>query len=260
MADMYLVFDTETSGLPETPCFGSYYPPLTHLECYDSSRLLQIAWQLRRVHDHSLVHEMKTLVRPEGKFSIDPGAQRVHGIYAEEADVRGIKLELVLAAFRLDAQRARTLVGHNVGFDLHVVGAEVVRLEQPHWIKFWTKLRRMPLRCTMNASIDLCRLPWPGSKKKHGRKAPKLVELYAFLFDGETFDGAHDALADVSATSRAMIELVARGLLQLASSKQTLVACCGTRKRIRDADASADASADAIADASSSRKVRKVTT
>jgi hypothetical protein len=39
-----------------------------------------------------------------------------------------------------------------------------------------------------------------------------LMELYAHLFDGDTFEGGHDAMNDVRATSASFVKLLDRSV------------------------------------------------
>ena len=62
----------------------------------------------------------------------------------------------------------------------------------------------------MKCSADFCAIP--SNSPYGGYKWPKLEELYRKLF-GYTFDGAHDALADVEATRKCYFELKKKGIL-----------------------------------------------
>jgi len=66
----------------------------------------------------------------------------------------------------------------------------------------------------MRGSTDHCKLQGRG----FAFKPPKLSELYKHLF-GEWFEGAHNAMVDVEATTRAFGELVKRGAIQLEETK-----------------------------------------
>ena len=83
---MYLIFDTETTGLPK-----SWSAPITDTNNWP--RCIQIAWQL---HDEmgNLVEHQDYLVRPEG-FNIPYDAERIHGISTELAAEQGILMEEV---------------------------------------------------------------------------------------------------------------------------------------------------------------------
>ena len=62
----------------------------------------------------------------------------------------------------------------------------------------------------MKGSTDYCKLQGRG----FSFKPPKLAELYKFLFD-EWFEGAHDAMIDVEATMRSLLELIKRDVIVL---------------------------------------------
>ena len=87
---MYLIFDTETTGLPKR-----WDAPLTDSDNWP--RCIQIAWQL---HDEmgNLVEHQDYLVKPEG-FDIPYDAERVHGISTDLAREEGISLEEMIIPF-----------------------------------------------------------------------------------------------------------------------------------------------------------------
>ena len=73
---MYLIFDTETTGLPR-----NFNAPISDLDNWP--RVVQLAWQL---HDDSgeLIAQQDFIIRPEG-FNIPFESERVHGISTELA-------------------------------------------------------------------------------------------------------------------------------------------------------------------------------
>src|SRR5690606_20420138 len=87
---MYLIFDTETTGLPKR-----WDAPITDTDNWP--RCIQIAWQL---HDAmgELVEHQNYLVKPDG-FNIPFDAERIHGICTELADEQGEPLGNVLQKF-----------------------------------------------------------------------------------------------------------------------------------------------------------------
>src|SRR5690606_36029847 len=115
---MYLIFDTETTGLPKR-----WDAPISDVENWP--RAIQIAWQL---HDEMgrLVEHQEYLIKPEG-FNIPFDAEKVHGISTELAEEQGIPLNQVLTEFSKALLKARFGVGQSVGFDVHSRGAEFYR-------------------------------------------------------------------------------------------------------------------------------------
>ncbi len=193
MTKSYLIFDTETTGLPK-----NYKAPVTDLNNWP--RLVQIAW---RHCDNSgnILSEPNYIVKPQG-FNIPEDAVKVHGISTETAINEGIDLEVVLNEFSKAMERSNFLVAHNMKFDEKIVGAEFLRAD------FDNRLTDIPKICTMEMSTDHCRLPGP-----YGYKWPSLSELHYKLFN-EYFDEAHDAAVDVRACADCFFELKERGVIR----------------------------------------------
>jgi len=189
---MYLIFDTETTGLPKR-----FNAPLTETDNWP--RCIQIAWQL---HDEmgKLIEHQDYLIKPEG-FNIPFDAERIHGISTELALTQGVALGEVLKKFNIALDKAKFVVGQNVNFDLNIMGCEFHRMQME------TPLNQMPIldTCT-EITADLLKLPGGRGGKF---KLPTLTELHQFLFD-TPFAEAHNATADVEATTRCFLELIKR--------------------------------------------------
>lgn len=187
---MFLVFDTETTGLPR-----DWNAPKSDYSNWP--RVVQLAWQL---YDGtgSLLEAHDLIVRPEG-FDIPFNATKIHGISTDYALEHGVPIAQVLATFSAALNRATILAGHNLKFDTTVLGVEYLRLG------LVDPLEKMPVldTCTEDTAL-LCALPGGKGGKF---KLPNLSELYQRLF-GETFDEAHNAAADVEATARCFLELL----------------------------------------------------
>jgi DNA polymerase-3 subunit alpha len=191
---MYIVFDTETTGLPR-----NYNAPMSDLDNWP--RLVQIAWQLHAA-DGKLLSNNNFIVRPEG-FTIPYNAEKVHGISTARAKKEGHDLAEVLGIFHEDVAKANFLVGHNIGFDINVVGAEFLRKEIPMQLPDMRELD------TKDLSTDFCAIPG-GKGGKY--KWPTLTELHQKLF-GEGFADAHDAAYDVDATAKCFFGLITQGVI-----------------------------------------------
>ena len=189
---MYLIFDTETTGLPKR-----YNAPVSDSDNWP--RCIQIAWQL---HDAmgNLIEHQDYLVKPDG-FNIPFDAEKIHGISTELATAEGISLEEVAEKFQEALSKTKFIVGQNVDFDVNIMGAEFFRLgiENP-----LPKLSVLDT-CT-ETTAQLCQIPGGRGGKF---KLPTLTELHEFLFN-EPFAEAHNATADVEATTRCFLELVRR--------------------------------------------------
>jgi DNA polymerase-3 subunit alpha len=190
---MYLIFDTETTGLPKR-----WDAPITNTDNWP--RCIQIAWQLHDDLGNCIEHQ-DYLIQPDG-FNIPYDAEKIHGISTELAQDQGVPLAEVLQKFNTVLGKTKFVVGQNVGFDLNIMGAEFIRADIAN------PLQELPVldTCTEHTA-NLCQL----SGGRYGKfKLPTLTELHKFLFD-KPFAEAHNATADVEATTRCFFELLRLG-------------------------------------------------
>ena len=187
---MYLIFDTETTGLPK-----SWNSPITDTDNWP--RCVQIAWQLHDKMGNLLEHN-DFLIQPDG-YNIPYDAERIHGISTELAQEEGISLDKSLALFNEALSKTKFIVGQNLNFDLNIMGCEF------HRLGLETSLSKLPIldTCTEKTAL-MCQLPGG----RYGKfKLPTLTELHNHLF-GVGFGEAHNATADVEATTRCFLELI----------------------------------------------------
>ena len=187
---MYLIFDTETTGLPK-----KWNAPLTDSENWP--RCIQIAWQIHDAAGTVISHE-DYLIQPDG-YTIPFDSEQIHGISTALAEAQGVPLDEVLEKFHKALDEVDYVVGHNVSFDRNIMGAEYLR----SGLEDVLENKAVVDTCT-EETAQLCQL----SGGRGGKfKLPTLSELYRFLFQ-ESFMEAHNATADVEATSRAFLELL----------------------------------------------------
>lgn len=193
---MYLIFDTETTGVPHNKT-----APITDLENWP--RVVQLAWQL---HDNrgKLISIKNYLIKPEG-FDIPFKAEKIHGISTARALKEGKTAEKVWDEFIGDVELAEVLIGHNIEFDINILGAEFIRKKLSHEI-----ISAKNKIDTGIVSTDYCQLPGGMGGKL---KMPRLLELHQKLF-GKDFGDAHDAAYDVAATARCFFGLIGVGVVK----------------------------------------------
>jgi DNA polymerase III epsilon subunit-like protein len=190
--NMYLFFDTETTGLPR-----NWKAPVSDVNNWP--RMVQIAWLLFDM-DGKKIEAGNHIIKPEGYF-IPPDASRVHGISTQRAIEEGQDLGHVLGLFNDLIKESNFLVAHNISFDEKIVGAEFFRKN------ILSDLFQKTRLCTMNASTNYCRIPGP-----YGYKWPKLSELHITLF-GNSFEEAHDASVDINATAKCFWKMKELGIV-----------------------------------------------
>lgn len=192
---MYLVFDTETTGLPR-----KHKAPVSDVENWP--RMVQLAWQ-QYDFAGTLIGEGNAIIRPEG-YSIPWQVARIHGITHARALAEGKDLKEVLTAFSGAVAQAKLVIAHNIDFDLGIVGAEFYRTAVPHGLMEKHRV------CTMRSSTAYCKFPG-GRYAKY--KFPSLTALHQKLFE-VAFADAHNALADVRACARCFFELKRLGVIK----------------------------------------------
>jgi len=160
---MYLIFDTETTGLPQ-----NYSAPLSDFDNWP--RCVQLAWQL---HDETgkLISRGDYIVKPDG-FTIPFNSEKVHGISTERANKEGIPLAEVMDHFNRDVEKTVFVVGHNLEFDLNIMGSEYLRMNREN------PLSKKIAIDTKDESTEYCAIP--GGRGRY--KWPTLAELHDKLF------------------------------------------------------------------------------
>ena len=186
---MYLIFDTETTGLP-----NDFKAPITDTDNWP--RVIQLAWQL---HDNTgkLIEHKDFLIKPDG-FNIPIASEDIHGISTELALEQGESISNVIKSFSETLSKAQFIVGQNV-LDINVLGSEFIRLKKDSPLISYPVLDT----CT-EKTAQLCKIPGGRGGKF---KKPTLSELHHHLF-GKKFNEAHNATADVEATTRCFLELI----------------------------------------------------
>lgn len=193
----FLVFDTETTGLPKR--FNARWNDFQNWP-----RMTQMAFMLID-KDGNEIDSFCSLIKPDGwtipreKFFLD------NNMSTERCMAEGEDVFKVLRRFQEALKRVDYKVAHNINFDNAIVGSEIMRAGITHELFQYKKGI-----CTMVSTTNYVKI------KSHagGNKWPKLVELHKELF-GMEFSGAHDALEDVRATSRCLIECINRGIIKV---------------------------------------------
>lgn len=192
---MYLVFDTETTGLPR-----NFKAPLTDFDNWP--RIVQLAWNLYD-SDAVLWGKYSYIIKPQD-FIIPEEVAKIHRISQERAEQEGIPLEQAMKFFLKDVEEAEFLVAHNIEFDEKIISAELLRLGWKNPLMTSKKI------CTMKSSAQYCQI----DNGRGSYKWPNLNELYRILFKKDFVD-AHDAAVDVKACADCLFELKRRKVILL---------------------------------------------
>jgi len=189
--ELILLYDTETTGLPEWS-LPSEDPAQPHIT--------QIAAQLCDEANGNTVAMLDTLIAPDGWF-IPPELELLTGITNERAAAEGMLIVDAMRTFVEMWRRAAMRVGHNESFDARMVRIEMMR-QLDHDDPFHEDWKKAPAFCTQGKSTKIINLPPTAKMLAAGRKnakSPNLGEAYQF-FTGKPLEGAHNAGVDLMAT------------------------------------------------------------
>lgn len=186
-----LFFDTETNGM------ALFDKPYSHVM---QPRIIQLGAVLCD-NERKIRCSLNALIKPNG-WTIDPGAQEIHGISLEMCEDTGMPVANVMGMFGWMVNQAEMTVAHNIGFDTLVMQSEHFRAgvvcPVDHRLRY----------CTMLSSTNICKLP---GRRPGQFKWPSLAEAHRIL-TGADFTDAHDAMADVLACMRIYYQLEDRGV------------------------------------------------
>ena len=122
----YLVFDTETTGLPprKTNKFYSIfdreaYPNYEDLEASNYCRMVSISWVIYNLNDQNPIIKRYFIIKPDG-FIIPEEAIKIHGITTEYAMMNGVSILDVFNQLDKDLKSINVRVAHNFLFDKYL--------------------------------------------------------------------------------------------------------------------------------------------
>ena len=157
----YLVFDTETTGLPNNSKQSALLAP------DNWPHLVSISWVI--LDSKTIVKERSYIIQP--KWEIPEESTRIHGITQQQAQAEGTELSVVMKEFT--NEKYNILVAHNMNFDYNIL------INAIKWDLNWEFQPIEKRICTMELSKNICKIPFPNGR---GYKYPKLAELYRCLF------------------------------------------------------------------------------
>lgn len=192
MKPTYLVFDTETTGVPAKGQYDNPRHPQT-------PKLVELG-ALLLDHEFNELDSMEVIVRPYYEGGIPTSASDIHGITTERAMSEGVELRNAFLCFEYLASFATHLVAHNFSYDSIVMLGVAFHLDD---VDRWPN--HLSSVCTKDLTTPICRIP--NKFRGGGYKWPKLQEAHLHFF-GTEFEGAHGAMADLRATARVLQAII----------------------------------------------------
>jgi restriction system protein len=208
----YLVFDTETTGLPFN------YRARTD-DFQNWPYVVQIAWLLFD-DDRKLIEAHNFYLKQQVKIPAD--ATRIHGITTAMMLEKGVEPSNVYADFKKAIDNTEYLIAHNIDFDVPIVHCEFLRNGIP-----W-RFHKDRMLCTMKTATSFCKIP----RYSNGEyKWPKLTELYQKCFfpghsitifpDSASTSNLHSAKIDAAITAQCFFKLIDFGYFKGLKTRKT---------------------------------------
>ena len=195
---MFLVFDTETNGLPGNVRYPAEY-------VLNWPNVVQLSWGIYD-HDGNEVKFYDYIIKPKG-FTITEESSKIHGITNEIARREGHAIKDVLYQFKESLKKVNYIVAHNFHFDINALGAEYIRNN----IKLSYKSIKKEI-CTMKLTTKFCNIP--STYYKNELKWPKLQELYKKIFK-KSFENSHNSKYDVKACARCLFYCIKNDIIRI---------------------------------------------
>ena len=189
-----LIFDTETSGLPEGKNPSIY-------ETQKWPHIIQLSYIIYDSEANDIVTLEDDYISIDNDVIIQPESQTVHNISRELLSSKGIPIEHALEKFNRFSEMSDVLVGHNVSFDKRMVMVEGIRNK--------IRMNIHDTYCTMKNSVELCKIQrfWPNGDTYF--KYPTLSELHDELFK-KIPKNTHNALIDILICMRCFVKIELR--------------------------------------------------
>lgn len=188
---MYIIFDTETTGLIPKDISNNYYS-YKDTKKYNNVRMLQISYEILD-KDLNIIITRNYYINEVDIIN----NSNIHNITVDIIREKGIKMIDFAEIFFKDIQCCTTIIAHNLQFDYCIIMSELYRFGFNNIISY---INSMKLLCSMK-------------KTKHlvcpNKKYPKLIELYNYAnsLELKELPNAHNSMYDVSYLRMALIKL-----------------------------------------------------
>jgi DNA polymerase III epsilon subunit-like protein len=204
----FLVFDTETSGLPQSrfiePSLLNKWP-----------HIVQFSFVIYDDKFNDIVEAKDYIVKVPENIIISEESVLIHKINNLVCQQKGVPIVSVLSDFFRHLINVDALIGHNIEFDINMIRVELLRLindetMQKHVanhkcnLHFITNYKN--ILCTMKDSIEFCNILLINKSGKPYLKYPKLTELHERLFN-QSPSNLHNSFNDILVTLRCFMKL-----------------------------------------------------
>tara|TARA_Y100000389_G_C17463130_1_gene523309 strand:+ start:95 stop:724 length:630 start_codon:yes stop_codon:yes gene_type:complete len=184
-----LVFDTETTGLPER-----------NASIKDTEKwpyIIQLSFVCFDVSSNNIIKKYDNYIKIKGTIELTDEVKKITNI--DETNIaNGVNITEALNKFNKYMNISNLIVAHNISFDKRVIMVECIRNKmKQQFVKFnYNQQIRINEYCTMKNNKDLF----------ENKKYPKLIELHKKLFD-EDINNLHNSFVDILITLRCYMKI-----------------------------------------------------
>jgi len=204
-----LVFDTETTGLPQTKMLT---PEMLHMWPH----IIQLSYIVYDIDNHNIINISDYIVHLPKDIVMSNANMNIHGITNEMCYSSDEKIQEVLVKFMWHFIGSDLIIGHNIDFDIKMLKVEFMRIikdnisgsvSKEYYIDFLEYINKSTnYYCTMQESVDICAIQVLNKKGLPFNKFPKLIELHEKLFKIPP-KNLHNSLNDVLVCLRCFYKL-----------------------------------------------------
>jgi len=192
-----LVFDTETTGLPERDA------PLIAVHRWPY--IVQLSYLIFDTIENKITKTVDHIIKLPDGVKISPESENIHHISNKMVKEKGVDIKNELEKFNEILLEVDLIIAHNIIFDKNIIKVESIR---NNIISNFTSNRyKIQEYCTMMNSIDLCKIVRHYKNGNTYYKYPKLLELHEHLFNTIP-DGLHNSMVDILVCLRCYIKMI----------------------------------------------------
>lgn len=202
-----MVFDTETTGLPQTKIIN-----LDTLHLWPN--IVQFSYILFDLSDNDIVRTKDYIVKLPKSISIPEDSTNIHGITNQMSSKKGEPIERLLKEFFYYLREVDLIIGHNINFDIDMVKVELLRIIHNQTVSN-RELKRCKydlhyllyntnIYCTLKQTVKFCNVRGINKLGYEYLKYPKLIELHEKLFNTIP-NNLHNSLNDILVTLRCYV-------------------------------------------------------
>ena len=206
---LVLIFDTETTGLPQTKTINQQtlgkWP-----------HIVQFSYIIFDTELNEIVSSKDYIIKQKEGIVIPEDSIKIHGISNEISQEKGDHIEIILKEFFYYLREVDLIVAHNISFDRDMIMVELLRIiysrtyPKQHIDAYKSDLHFLQnltnIYCTLQEGVDLCNIKTTDKSGREYIKWPKLSELHEKLF-GVVPKNLHNSFIDILVTLRCFMKL-----------------------------------------------------